>query len=798
MKLLIVDDFPINLKLLRAQLEAEGHEVFEARDGQEALAFLSQQPVDGVISDILMPRMDGYRFCLEIRRSPELYAVPFIFYTSTYTSPGDEKVALDLGADAFLKKPSSINDIVKAIECAARKGSFKRSKATDSTQDLDLMEEYSQRLVDKLEKKNVELEQRTSELQLVNEKLRHLLAHSPVIIYGLNLKTSEIIPHLGSENVTVLLGYTVEESLKKDWWPGNVHPEDRRRTETALTEAVTAGRSTVEYRIRHKDGTYRWVEDNQRLVRDAEGNPSEIVGVWIDITERKRTESELIASEERFRQMADTIDEVFWMTDPQKQQMLYVSPAYEIIWGRSCDSLYRNALTWVESIHQGDRERILNSARTNQSSGRYNETYRIVRPDGTARWIHDRAFPIRNAAGEVYRICGVAADITQRRDLEEQFRQAQKMEAIGQLAGGVAHDFNNILTIIEGHAQLLMSDERFDADSREQMGEIFSAAERASGLTRQLLTFSRKQVMQPRILDLNEVVAGVTKMLTRVIGEDVSLQVEYSQGEREIEADATMMEQILLNLAVNARDAMPNGGRLIIKTSVEKNPHTVAGAETGEFICLSMRDTGSGMSPEIKARVFEPFFTTKGPGKGTGLGLATVYGIVQQHQGWIEINSEPGKGTEFQIFLPVSAHVKNAPELKPVKPKLQGGTETILLVEDEPALRQLVRIILSRSGYCVLEASSGVAALALCKDHITEIDLLLTDLVMPEGVSGIQLAQRISEIKPNLKTIFTSGYSADFTECNFGMKDGLNFLAKPYEPQKLLKTIRECLDQPAL
>jgi two-component system cell cycle sensor histidine kinase/response regulator CckA len=396
-------------------------------------------------------------------------------------------------------------------------------------------------------------------------------------------------------------------------------------------------------------------------------------------------------------------------------------------------------------------------------------------------------------------LLGLFRDITAQKKLEEQLRQSQKMEAIGQLAGGVAHDFNNILTVIHGHASLLLSNSTLTGTSVRSAQQIGQAAERAAALTRQLLTFSRRQVIQPRSLDLNEVISNMTRMLGRLLGEDVALQLQYSPQPAWVKADASMMEQVLLNLAVNARDAMPKGGKLTIRIGFEslqtgeeaRHPD----ARPGRFVCLTASDTGCGIFPEILPRIFEPFFTTKEVGKGTGLGLATVYGILKQHDGWIEVDSEPARGSTFRVFLPMASRPAGmTDDDHSAEAAVRGGNETILVVEDELPVRELVCSLLSARGYKILQAESGAKALELWKTTKEKIDLVLTDLVMPDRVNGRELAEKLWTERPKLKVIFTSGYSADVVGNDFVLRDGLNYLQKPYHPIKLARAVRECLD----
>jgi signal transduction histidine kinase/ActR/RegA family two-component response regulator/HAMP domain-containing protein len=391
-------------------------------------------------------------------------------------------------------------------------------------------------------------------------------------------------------------------------------------------------------------------------------------------------------------------------------------------------------------------------------------------------------------------------DITERLSLEAQLRQAQKMESIGQLAAGVAHDFNNMLTIIQGHSSSLLSRPTLPPEVVDSVQAVYFAAERAAGLTRQLLMFSRKNVMQPELLDLRKVVGNMSKMLERLLGETIALEFQPAVDNSFVQGDCGMIEQVVMNLSLNARDAMPRGGRLSIGIEtvdidaafIETHPQ----AHTGRFVRLRVTDNGIGMDSATMGRIFEPFFTTKDIGKGTGLGLATVYGIVKQHEGWLEVNSEPGKGSTFDVFLPASDKVPAfAEEEAASAAPVAGGSETILIVEDEAVLRSMARDILEECGYRILEASSGREALDVWNQRANEIDLLLTDMVMPDGVSGADLVERLLASRTRLKVVFTSGYTANEVNQKMLARTRASFLAKPYTHAELAKTVRNCLDQ---
>ena len=389
-------------------------------------------------------------------------------------------------------------------------------------------------------------------------------------------------------------------------------------------------------------------------------------------------------------------------------------------------------------------------------------------------------------------------DITERLKLEAQLRQSQKMESVGQLAAGVAHDFNNMLTIIQGHSGSLLAKSTLPHDMLAPLQAVYFAAERAAGLTRQLLMFSRKNVIQSKLLDLREIVGNTTKMLERILGETIKLEYSPPPELPLVEGDAGMIEQIIMNLSVNARDAMPNGGKLVIGVNAvtidDDYVKSHADARVGQFVRLHVSDTGIGMDPSTLHRIFEPFFTTKGIGKGTGLGLATAYGIIKQHEGWIEVKSEPNKGATFDVYFPASGKIQAPPKKEVVSPvSAPGGSETILVVEDEPVLREMACNILRDCGYRIFEAASGKEALSEWRKRTNEIDLLLTDIVMPEGVSGVNLAEQLLVNHPHLKIIFTSGYTANEVSPELLAKTNARYLQKPYTHAELAKIVRDCL-----
>jgi PAS domain S-box-containing protein len=472
------------------------------------------------------------------------------------------------------------------------------------------------------------------------------------------------------------------------------------------------------------------------------------------------------------------------------------------IWNRGAERLYGYSAEEVMGqptltnlrLHWPEELRAMKKVRAGESVPPFEAVRQ--RKDGKQIHVSVCVSPIRRPDGRVIGASAICRDISERKRLEEQVRQAQKMEAVGQLAGGVAHDFNNLLTIISGYSDLLLSIS-LDERARGPVREIQKAGERAASLTRQLLAFSRKQVLEPKVLDLNAVVTDTDKMLRRLIGEDVLLATALAPGLQPVKVDPGQIEQVILNLAVNARDAMPQGGKLTIETANMELDEGYAAlhaeVKPGRYVLLAISDTGCGMNAETKARIFEPFFTTKGPGKGTGLGLATVYGIVRQSGGHVGVYSEPGQGTTFKIYLPaVEERISSGKSPGGAKPVPQGR-ETVLLVEDEEAVRKIARLVLQRHGYTVLEATNGQEAIDVGHRHGGQIGLLVTDVVMP-GMGGREVATRLTALQPEIKVLYLSGYTDDAVVRHGILEAETAFLQKPFTPTTLAAKVREVLD----
>lgn len=529
-------------------------------------------------------------------------------------------------------------------------------------------------------------------------------------------------------------------------------------------------------------------------IRDAAGNLSGSVVVLHDLTERRRGEAALRESEERFRTAFRASPEPMSISQLSNGRYVDVNDAFLRLFGFEREEVVGRAAeelkTWTDLE---DRAKIFKELQDRRSIRDLQLDFRTQA--GEIRTMLLAADPVE-FSGETCALV-ISVDVTERRRLEEQFLQAQKMEAVGRLAGGVAHDFNNLLTIINGYTDLLIEAAARGGRERSQLEEIRRAGERAAALTRQLLAFSRKQVIKPTVLDLNALVEGMEKMLGRLIREDIDFKVSQARDLGQIKADPGQIEQVVMNLVVNARDAMPKGGKLTVETGNAELGEEYARAHPyvtpGNYVLLAVSDTGCGMDAETRSHIFEPFFTTKGQGKGTGLGLPTVYGIVKQSCGHVEVYSEVGKGTVFKVYFPRIDEPAKDESGRSIPAAKVAGTETVMLVEDEPGVRALAAEALKSNGYRVLEAGDAEEAQALVAQHQEVIHLLLTDVIMP-GMNGKELADTLTQLRPGIKVLFISGYTADAIARHGILPDGAAFLPKPFAPRTLLERLRQTLD----
>jgi PAS domain S-box-containing protein len=816
-RILVVEDSRTQAEQLRCVLEEAGYAVSVAHDGLQAIAALEVRPADAVLSDIVMPgEVDGFELCRRIKAGPHA-DTPVVLLTSL-SDPADIIQALECGADNFVRKPYEPSYLLERLRVlfATRELRAKNRVTFGMTvlfmghevtvdaghqQVLDLLISTFEEAVlqnRQLRQSEEELRLATAELDryagVLERRLQTVLETIPDALFSVDASLGNLF--YVSPGALSVFGYTAEELIADpQLWRRSIHPDDLAAVLDAFDRAVQSRvPQAVECRFRAPKSDWRWLQLKAAAVTNGPEARVRLDGVARDITDQRRAEEELRRSEADHRGLVEhaplgiyrsTIDGRFVAVNQALVGMLGYTSAEEFI-----------GLSLPQDVYVDPEER---NRTIGQFAARTDASAEVAwkRKDGTPITVRLHVRTVRNAAGAVECFEGFVEDVTERRSVEEQFRQAQKMEAVGRLAGGVAHDFNNVLTVITTDADLLLDDLEPGDPRRADVEEIRDAALSATALTRQLLAFSRKQVLQPRALNLTEVIAALEKMLRRLIGEDVALAMELAPALGTVRADPGQIEQVILNLAVNARDAMPEGGRLTIATSdVDLDEAYLTGhaeASPGRYVQIEVRDTGIGMDAATQSRIFEPFFTTKEVGKGTGLGLATVYGIVKQSGGFVNVYSEPGMGTAFRIYLPRTDEASEPVEDGPDAQSDRGGDETVLVAEDDELLRKAAVAVLGKQGYHVLPVADGTAALALARDHPGEIHVLLTDLIMP-GMSGRALAEALVAVRPSVRILFMSGYTDD-TVLRQGVLDaGVAFLQKPFNARALARKVREVLD----
>ena len=625
------------------------------------------------------------------------------------------------------------------------------------------------------------------------EELFHLISENAAdMIAVVDMNGKRIYNSLSYQRV---LGYSPEELQSYSAFE-QIHPEDRERVQKAAEEARRSGvGETLEYRFRHKNGAWLVLESTSSVIRDAKGEPEKLVIVNRDVSERKKAEELLRRLETGFRSVVEDAPYGIYRANTSGR-FLQVNPALQKMLGYdSTEELLRRDLPSEIFLHSDEYKRLTELlARTEEVKDLEMEW---KRKDGTPITVHCSGRRVNDENGALAYFEAFAEDVTEKRILERQLRMAQKMEAIGRLSGGIAHDFNNLLGVIIGYSRVLKRELAGNKILSEHALEIEKAGQRAASLTKQLLAFSRQQVLTPAILNLNTLVSDMEKMLPQLLGEDIKVTLMLDPKLGNVKADLSQIEQVIMNLAVNARDAMPLGGELKINTAnVELDQAYVwshPGSKVGSYVLMEVADTGTGMDAATLTHIFEPFFTTKELGKGTGLGLATVYGIVKQSNGYIGLDSILGKGTAFKIYLPRHAGQATPDELKPDSTDLVRGSETILLVEDSEPLRKLAQAFLESSGFRVFSGENGEDALEVAKRFDGTFDLLLTDVIMP-GMNGRVLAERLLPLQAGMKVLYMSGYSDSFIAGHGVLDPGTHLLHKPFTEEVFLRKVREVLD----
>jgi PAS domain S-box-containing protein len=761
LRVLYLEDQPDDIKLLAHELRRAGYEpVGERVETEEEFLARLNPGLDAILSDYSLPGFDGLA-ALRLVKERGL-DVPFIFVSGTI---GEDVAvaALHQGADDYVLK-DRLSRLGPAVERAVRYRRLRQEKAR------------ADRKV---------------------AQLAAIINSTQDAVYSMTLDG-----RISSWNASAarLYGYTAAEALGQPI--SLIVPPDRAAEADDILRRVTQ-RETVPpldtVRLR-KDGTRLDVALTVSPILDEQGRVVEVSVIARDITERIQVERALRENEERFRNLVFALPAAVYTTDREGRLTLFNEAAVKL-WGRRPE-IGKDRWCGSWRIYRTDGsalplEQCPLAVTLREGHPVRGQEIIVERPDGTRAAVLPHPETLWGVCGEVVGAVNMLVDLTPVKQLEEQYRQAQKMEAIGRLAGGVAHDFNNLLTVITGYSEIALSELPLGHRLRELLAEVRKAGERAAGLTRQLLAFSRKQVLQPVVLDLNGLISETNKMLRRLIGEDVDIVTDLAPSLGQVNADPGQIEQVILNLVVNAKDAMPSGGRLTIATrnaTLAASPESATGNLTpGPYVLLAVQDTGCGMDEATKARIFEPFFTTKELGKGTGLGLATVYGIVKQSQGHIEGHSAPGRGTTFNIYFPRTDGAVGKSQSPPDLYKMPAGTETVLLVEDEDGVRSLACLALRSCGYTVLEGCCGQDALEILEQHSGPIDLLVTDVVMPQ-MSGRQLADRVRARYPAARVLYLSGHTEDAV-IHHGVVEGQTpFLQKPFTAATLARKVREVLD----
>ena len=813
--ILVVDDLGINRRMLVALLSKEGHRLLEAADGRAALAIARAERPDLVITDVLMPIVDGYELVRQLRLDPILGGIPVLFYTAPYGEREARAFARTSGVPYVLTKPPEPDEVMDIVG-RVLSGNFalttdEGTEPVEATLDREHLRLLSDQLTTTAE-----------DLRLANARLRALINIG--LDFASQRDTTRRLQRLcvaahdlfGASYVTDGMLNTADHRLRRVVASGIEAPawitegdlptgifatvvDERRVARGTVSVAESSGRpfppahpdvqTFIIAPLASPTHVHGWIclVGNDDVVFDAEteqqllalaGHVGRIFELEHEIAERLIAEAALRESEQLNRNLLEHLPHRIVIKDRQSVVRFCNAnyarelgcPIEEVV-GR--DAFRFHAPELAAAYHLDDQE-VMASGITKNIEEPYDA-------GGVKRWVHTVKVPYRDARGEITGVLVVVEDITAERDRELQYQQAEKMEAVGRLAGGVAHDFNNLLTAILGYCELLAEDMTEQDPHRTDVLEIQTAGRRAADLTRQLLAFSRKEIIKPTVLDLNNVVTGMRVMLERLIREDVKIVVRVTPDMPPIEVDRGQLEQVVLNLALNARDAMPTGGTLTIETAC-----------LGPHVALVVTDTGGGMSPEVQARIFEPFFTTKPVGHGTGLGLASVQGVVARCGGRVDVTSEAGTGTTFTVYFPPAAAQMPCP-LEPVDAERHlTGSETILVVEDADGLRALTSRMLNRLGYTVLTAATADDAIQVCREH-PEIDVLLTDVVMPSS-SGPELSRQLVDLQPSLRVVYMSGYTEDTVARHGVLLPGIAFLAKPFTAETLGRTIRGVLD----
>jgi len=827
-RVLVVDDDPVQLKLTRLRFSQFGFETTTALGMSTAVAAARREHPDVILSDVFMPDGDGFQLCLELRRDPGLGDIPVVLISGHYGSPTDQDLAHRVGANALVARTPDFADAYAAVVDALEQGAPVGAEEPGAGVQL----KHARLVISQLERQlaamtglaqqcSVQAAQLSllsgvadalTREQNVDKTLRDVLA-ATLDAAGISKGALFTRDAGGRLRLRQDVGFSVAERARLETFFGHLEVLEQIVDETGSV-AVPSGSIPAAVGGTILDGAGVASAQIVPLLSEGQGVGAMIIGATrtdvsttdsvafaramgnqiVQSLELSRSVARLAASEERYRTLLEHANDAIAVItlDGVVREM---NQRWMEITGLRHDQLVgRHIGQFVPAAKADQTVRLYNDAVAAGASR--TPPIEIVRHDASIVLMEFATTTI--AVGGERLLFSIGRDITEQRLLEDQLRQAQKLEGIGQLAGGVAHDFNNVLTAILGFSELLIG--RFSPDDplRRDLVEIRRAGERAAGLTRQLLAFSRKQILQPRVLEINALVSGIEPMLRRLIPEHVDMAMVLPPDAGRIKMDPSQLEQILVNLAVNAADAMPRGGKLTIETGHvlldEQYRQRHLPVSPGRYAMLAVTDTGSGMDEATRTRIFEPFFTTKEPGKGTGLGLSTVHGIVKQSGGDIWVYSEPGRGTTFKIYLPqFTGDVPSRREKRSAAPVSLQGSETILLVEDDDAVRLLARVSLERAGYRIIEAGDPKEALRVAGAFDGPIELLVSDVIMPES-EGAPLLDRLLPSRPRIRVLYISGYADEAIVRHGILTEGTPFLQKPFTPQALQRKVRETLD----
>ncbi|MBU1168021.1 MAG: response regulator [Proteobacteria bacterium] len=800
-KILIVDDRKENLVALKQVLRSIHVEIIEATNGNDALAATLDHTFALAILDVMMPEMNGFELAEHLRKDKSTGLLPVIFVTAAYQDEQQIFNGYEAGGVDYIIKPYAPEVLLAKVRVFLEIDRQRQEIQWQSDHLEALVEERTQALALELAERK-----RADEALIQNEaRLRIALDNAPfpIMIHAEDGHV-EMINSTWSE----LTGYTLSDIPTTAEWTEKAYGERRTIVQKDIDDLydLKGKKDEGEYQVRTKSGMVLvWDFSSASLGQFPDGRRA-VISMAKDITQRKKAEEALIESEERLRMTLEATKTATWDWEIKNDQW-HASPHYHTLLGYNPDPDFSDREVWLERVHPDDRglvkekiERILSG-----KDSEYIYEARLRHADGTYRWQHVSGYVVQHDTdGKPLHMMGTRVDITGRKQaeaeqetLQAQLNQAQKMEYVGRLAGGVAHDFNNMLGVILGNTELALEQVDLGSSLHSDLMEIQKAAMRSADFTRQLLAFARKQTVAPKILDLNDTVEGMLKMLRRLIGEDIDLAWLPGTGLWPVKMDPGQIDQILANFCVNARDAITDVGTVTIETSTETFDKdycsNLSEVVPGDYVLLNVSDNGLGMTQETLGHLFEPFFTTKEMGKGTGLGLATVYGIVKQNNGFIRVESEPGQGTSFRIYLPRYEGKDDAASISPPTAESLQGQETILLVEDEPAILKMTSIMLENQGYTLLAASSPKEAVTLAQKHTGEIHLLMTDVIMPE-MNGRELSLSILSLYPNLKCLFMSGYTADVIAHHGVLDEHVNFIQKPFAKMDLALKIRRVLE----